>query len=177
MLTTHSHLVPRLKWVGAISPVPPGTFMACSGTPLPFTFSYCPRFTITQDCLGNCCVPVVRAVFCNVLVYVLVLNRNLCGTQEYSGPLEFRHELVLLLVLLALQNCMSLFSSECHTLSKSLSTFTPAVVIKIQYGSTCAARVWCVLQCCLLYPNHRLMSVVTRTRVYSPSTRSTKYYM
>jgi hypothetical protein len=33
MLTTHPHLVPRLRMIGAIPPLPPGAFLACIGTP------------------------------------------------------------------------------------------------------------------------------------------------
>jgi hypothetical protein len=31
---THAHLVPRWEWVGAILPLPPSAFLACSGTAL-----------------------------------------------------------------------------------------------------------------------------------------------
>jgi hypothetical protein len=43
MLTTHSHLVPRSRWVGAISSLPPSAFMACSGTALALFLLVCPR--------------------------------------------------------------------------------------------------------------------------------------
>jgi hypothetical protein len=71
MLTTHPHLVPRLR-MSRSSPLPPGTFMACSGTALPLLLALVNWYVQQFSLVSWFCIYEYICIFIYICIYSYV---------------------------------------------------------------------------------------------------------